>query len=183
MASAAATALVISSYLIASHVGPSASTRHVPASGAPAGPFAGSWRVHTYTLDIATDGSGTFQWPIHVKCIPVSAGGQRPCDTLVPTTTVVNGVPMSGDDIIYGGHATLVLTSRHGNTAEGVVQTSTQPSHLPDGPATLRIAADDVLHITTAVRVKVWPFAALCGPRAASLPISTRVAEGINCGA
>jgi hypothetical protein len=141
------------------------------ASPVDAGPFAGTWRVHTQQLVIQPDGSGTAQWPIHAWCGMGTPPVTQPCDQLVPDGAY--------EDIIDGGHAKFQLTAVNGNTAEAVISGATDPAQLRDGPLSMSLAPDDVLTLSTA-----WEFgSALCGPAAAALTIPQQQAEGINCGA
>jgi hypothetical protein len=142
----------------------------VTASPINAGPFGGSWHVHTEQLDIQSDGSGAAEWPIHAWCGTGSPLVTQPCDQSVSRGNY--------EEIIPGGRAELQLMAVSGNAAEALISQSTDPSQLPNGRVGLSIASDDVLTVTTASGRLV-----LCGPRAAALTIPQQNAEGINCGA
>jgi hypothetical protein len=150
--------------------------------GVHAGPFTGTWHVHTYSLTIKADGTGTAMWPTHVGCGSGPGEGPPPCDSVVPGT-LAGGTHV--DYIIDGGHAQIILTSVKGDTARGRIENSTVQSTLPDGPVTFRVSSKDLLYVTPSKPTTSSPFGAtpLCGPRAEALSISQQQAEGINCGA
>jgi hypothetical protein len=151
-----------------------------------AGRFAGAWHVHTYYVYLRSDGRGSAKWPIHTYCGTGPGEGPSPCDRLVPTlVTLPDGAKATEQTVIDGGHATLRLTSVGSNTAHGIVTGSTEPSLLPDGPATFRLTKKDLLYVTP----RTWPSgpspfrgSGLCGNRAAALSVSQQVAAGVNCG-
>ena len=183
--SVAAVILVLGacSYFVANHAGGSRSAGREPGTRAvAAGAFAGTWHVHTYSLTVRADGHGAFEWPTHNPCAgPGAAPGA--CDSLVPKTVDSAGRRITIDEIIDGGHARLELISVAGRTAKGRITGSTEQSVLPDGPVTLRVTADDVLRVTTAIKPAMPSFEALCGSKAAALSGPRQRAEGINCGA
>jgi hypothetical protein len=151
-----------------------------------AGPFAGTWHVHTTSLTVAADGRGRATWPIGVDCGTGIGKAPPPCDARVPSTIVLpDGVRSPVEDVVDGGHATVRLTSVTGRTAHALVTASSDPTALPDGPAVLRVSSDDLLqldpHVAPLEAHLRWQ--ALCGPRAASLPLSEQLSRGINCGA
>jgi hypothetical protein len=75
-------------------------------------------------------------------------------------------------------HATFHLTSAAGRDAEGVVDTSTDPSRWPVGQTFhLSLQANDVLTVTPS-----GPFSPLCGSAALAEDRAGR-AHGVNCGA
>ena len=139
---------------------------------AAAGPLAGIWHVHTYYLSIYTDGHGVFIWPIHTTCGTGPGQGPPPCDTL-----------RNGSEIIDGGYATLTITQRVGDSATGLIASSTDPSTLPNGPVSLHLAPNDLLYLHTSTPASVHAYDYLCGQQAASLPTADQVAQQINCGA
>ena len=137
-----------------------------------AGPMAGTWHVHTYYLNVTADGHGAFTWPIHTTCGTGVDQGAPPCDTL-----------KNGTEIIDGGYARLTIIERSGDTAMGIIQSSTDQSTLPDGPVTLRLAANDLLYLTTSGVQNPHPYEYLCGEQAVSLPVAEQLSQHINCGA
>ncbi len=120
--------------------------------------------MHTYDLVVDANGRGEFQWPIHVSCGTGLGYGPPPCDQVSP-----NG------EIHDGGHATLAITSRTGNTATGWIAGSTDPSTLPDGTVTVRLGPNDVVFLHTSFPAEVLAYTYLCGPH------TNR--NLINCGA
>jgi hypothetical protein len=151
-----------------------------------AGPFAGSWRVHTFIISIQADGTGSATWPTHVPCSaggPVSAA--TACDQFTPGTIVVEGSPVNVVNISDGGRATIRLISVNGATASAVISSSTVPSTLPDGQAGLNITTQDLLYVTPSSQTNASPFgrSGFCGPNALALNLQQQNAEGINCGA
>lgn len=153
--------------------------------GVVAGPFAGTWHVHTTYVIIRTDGQGSAMWPVHVDCGSANATPGAACDTVTPQTVVISGVPSSVDEIHDGGHAVIRLTSVSGARARAVVSASTEPSVLPDGAATLSVTRSDLLYVTPALATTSSPFgrSGFCGPRAAALSLAQQEAAHINCGA
>lgn len=151
-----------------------------------AGPFAGSWRVHTFIVTIEADGTGSATWPTHVPCSaggPVSAA--TACDQFTPGTIVVGGSPVNVLNISDGGRATIRLISVNGTSASAVISGSTDPSTLPDGHAGLNVTTQDLLYVmpssqTTSSFIGRSGF---CGPSALALNLQQQNAEGINCGA
>ena len=142
---------------VAATGGPPGQTVAPGASGSvAAGRFAGTWHVHTWYVMIGADGHGSAKWPI--------------------------GTPRGISD---GGRARIRLTSVSGTRAEGVISGSTEPSVLPDGPATMRVTSDDLLYVTPAGPTTSSPFgrSGFCGPKAAALSIAQQQAAHINCGA
>lgn len=93
-----------------------------------------------------------------------------------------DGAVANVEEIIDGGHAQLRLTTVTPPTAMGIVEGSTDPSALPDGPVTLTIAADDMLVVTTAGS-SIYGRSPLCGPRAEAMSLDEQKTKGINCGA
>jgi hypothetical protein len=136
----------------------------------PAGRFAGSWHVHTQYVVIRPDGTGTATWPIHAWCGTGSAAASGPCDQIISRSGF--------EQIVPGGAARIQLTRVTGPTANAIIEGSTDPSQLPNGPVTMTVAADDVLTVTTGSGQL-----AFCGPQAAALSVTQQDAEGINCGA
>ncbi len=150
-----------------------------------AGPFAGTWRVHTFTITIQADGTGSAAWPTHVPCSvggPVSAA--IACDQFTPGT-VVGGSPVNVVNISDGGKAIIRLTSVNGTTASAVISGSTVPSTLPDGQAGLKVTTQDLLYVTPSSPTTGSPFgrSGFCGPSALALNLQQQDAAGINCGA
>lgn len=139
---------------------------------APAGPLTGIWHVHTYYLSVYTDGHGVFTWPIHTTCGTAPGQGAPPCDTL-----------RNGGETIDGGYATLTITQRAGNSATGIIASSTDASTLPNGPVALQLASNDLLYLHTSTAAAIHAYDYLCGQQAASLPTADQVAHQINCGA
>lgn len=137
-----------------------------------AGPLAGIWHVHTYYLSIYTDGHGVFTWPIHTTCGTGPGQGPPPCDAL-----------RNGSETVDGGYATLTITQRAGDSATGLIASSTDPSTLPNGSVSLHLAPNDLLYLETATPAAVHAYDYLCGQEAASLPTADQVAQQINCGA
>src|SRR5207248_1998701 len=74
--------------------------------------------AHGRAVHFDEDGSGTAQWRIYRFC----SESPPPCDTFI------------GNEIILGGHASLLLTAGTGATATAVVSQSSDPDSLPDGP-------------------------------------------------
>lgn len=151
-----------------------------------AGPFAGSWRVHTFTITIQADGTGSALWPTHVPCSaggPVSAA--TACDQSTPGTIVVGGSPVNVVNVSDGGRATIQLVSVNGTTASAVISGSSEPSILPDGKAGLKVTAQDLLYVTPSSPTTGSPFgrSGFCGPSALELNLQQQDAAGINCGA
>jgi hypothetical protein len=151
-----------------------------------AGSFAGTWRVHTFTITILANGTGSAAWPTHVPCSaegPVSAA--TACDQFTPGTIVVGGSPVQVVNISDGGRATIRLISVSGTTASAVISGSTVPSTLPDGQAGFKVTTQDLLYITPSSRTTGSPFgrSGFCGPSALALNLQQQMAEGINCGA
>ena len=153
----------------------------------PAGAFAGTWSVHTFSLRVRADGRGSFLWPTHVACGSAPFGGYRPCDRVVHTVMGPDGRPVIVDEIIDGGRATLVLTSVRFTRARGVIEGSTQPSVVPNGPVSLTSAQHDLLVVIPVTPPTgpspLRPGSPLCGAQARALTLSQQDAEGINCGA
>jgi hypothetical protein len=125
-----------------------------------AGAFAGTWRVHTTSVTMGADGTGTATSPG-----PISPGGSE-------ATAVPNG-------------ADLRLTAVNGTQATGVVSGSTDQAELPDGPVRLQVTIQDLLLIVPSQPVTVTPlrWTRLCGASASALTLAQQVAAGINCGA
>ena len=151
-----------------------------------AGPFAGTWHLHTFTITIQDDGTGSAAWPTHVPCSaggPVSAA--TACDHFTPGTIVVGGSPVQVVNISDGGRATIRLISVDGTTASAVISGSTVPSTLPDGQAALNVTTQDLLYVTPSSQTTASPFgrSGFCGPSALALNLQQQDAEGINCGA
>jgi hypothetical protein len=151
-----------------------------------AGPFAGTWRVHTVTITIQADGTGSAAWPTHVPCDaggPISAA--TACDQFTPGTVVVGGSQVNVVNISDGGRATMRIVSVNGTTASAVISGSTVPSTLPDGQAALKVTAQDLLYVTPSSPTTGSPFgrSGFCGPSALALSLQQQIAEGINCGA
>ena len=151
-----------------------------------AGPFAGTWHLHTFTITIQDDGTGSAAWPTHVPCSaggPVSAA--TACDHFTPGTIVVGGSPVQVVNISDGGRATIRLVSVDGTIATAVISGSTVPSTLPDGQAALNVTAQDLLYVTPSSQTTASPFgrSGFCGPSALALNLQQQDAEGINCGA
>ena len=151
-----------------------------------AGPFAGTWRVHTFTITIQADGTGSASWPTHVPCetgAPISAA--TACDQSTPGTIVVGGSPVQVVNISDGGRATIRLVSVNGTTASAVISGSTVPSTLPDGQAALKVTTQDLLYVTPSSPTAGSPFgrSGFCGPSALALNLQQQDTEGINCGA
>jgi len=141
-----------------------------------AGPFAGTWHVHTYYLTVYHDGTGAFQWPTHVACGTGPGEGPPPCDQAVPGTIVEpNGQVAHVENIVDGGHATLTLTNRSGTTARGIVSHSTQPSVVPDGNVMVTLGANDVIYLQFSSSPSVRAYDYLCG--------TATNRSLINCGA
>jgi hypothetical protein len=167
--------------------GPTSNTQGPSARLVRAGHFAGTWHVHTSYVFIHTNGRGSVKWPIDVRCGSGVGESSPPCDTWIPTvTTLANGRQMTDETIVDGGHATLRLISVTATTARGVITGSTDPTTLPDGSATLRVAKNDLLYMTAHSRPSgPGPFygTGLCGTRAAALSVAQQKAAGINCGA
>jgi hypothetical protein len=164
--------------------GPAPVAHHPQAVVVNAAALSGTWHVHTFEVTIGAHGRGVFNWPIHVWCGTGPGSGPPPCDALVPGAAVINGVTTNVEQIVDGGHATLRLTSVSGTNAHGTISGSTDPSEVPDGPATFAAAGNDTLTITP--KAPLGPSALkgpLCGPRAAALSVSQQQAENINCGA
>jgi hypothetical protein len=136
-----------------------------------AGPIAGIWHVHTYYLSVTPDGNGVFTWPVGIPCPTGVEQGPR-CDTV-----------RNSGEIIDGGYATLTVTQQAGDSATGIISSSTDPATLPDGQVALRVAPNDLLYISTTTAPTSRAFDYLCGQQAASLPTAQQVAEHINCGA
>jgi hypothetical protein len=151
-----------------------------------AGPFVGTWHLHTFTITIQANGTGSAAWPTHVPC---SAGGPvspaTACDQSTPGTIVVGGSPVQVVNISDGGRATIRLTSVNGTTASAVISGSTVPSTLPDGQAGLNVTTQDLLYVTSSSPTTGSPFgrSGFCGPTALALNLQQQIAEGINCGA
>lgn len=133
-------------------------------AGSVAGPFAGTWRIHAFSLTIGTTGDGSFAWAIH--CL----GG-----TSSPP-------PCRGSDAYFiPQHASIALSSRHGQTAAATISSSSDTTTVPDGTVSARIGANDLLYLTVQGSPVVPSYPYLCGERA-----SARWADGkgaINCGA
>jgi hypothetical protein len=151
-----------------------------------AGSFAGTWRVHTFTITIQANGTGSAAWPTHVPCSaegPVSAA--TACDHFTPGTIVVGGSPVQVVNISDGGRAAIRLISVNGTTASAVISGSTVPSTLPDGQAGLKITTQDLLYVMPSSPTTGSPFgrSGFCGPSALTLNLQQQMAEGINCGA
>jgi len=151
-----------------------------------AGPFAGTWRLHTITITIQANGTGSAAWPTHVPC---SAGGPvssaPACDQSTPGTIVVGGSSVPVVNISDGGRATIRLITVDGTTASAVISGSTVPSTLPDGQAGLKVTTQDLLYVTPSSPTTGSPFgrSGFCGPSALALNLHVQIAEGINCGA
>jgi hypothetical protein len=125
-----------------------------------AGAFTGTWRVHTTSVTIGTDGTGIATWPGDV-----APGGSE-------ATAIEN-------------KAELRLTTAQGSQASGVISGSTDQAQLPDGPVQLHITSQDLLAVVPSQPVSDTPlrWTALCGASALSLTVAQQVAAGINCGA
>jgi hypothetical protein len=168
--------------------GPTSTTGGFTGQAVPAGVFAQTWSVHKFSLHIGADGRGAFRWTIHVTCGSGRAEGPPPCDRILyKTLTGPNGQGVATAEIIGGGRAALVLTRVGSTTARGVIEGSTQPSVVPNGPVSLTVTQHDLLVVSPATPPTdpspFKPGAPLCGVRAKALSDSQRVAEGINCGA
>ncbi len=113
-----------------------------------------------------------------------SGSGPPPCDATVPGTAVIDGVTTNVEQIINGGRATVRLSSASSSVAHGVISGSTDPSQVPNGPATFTVTATDLLSVTpTATFGPSALSLPLCGPQAAALSVTEQEAKGINCGA
>ncbi|MGH9301701.1 MAG: hypothetical protein ACRD0E_07445 [Acidimicrobiales bacterium] len=150
-----------------------------------AGVFAGTWHIHTYSITFGPNGRGFARWAIHVNCTGPDHG-LPPCDKVVRKPVVLpGGRTVYGDYITDGGHANVTLTSRIGNTARGYVQGSNVQSVLPNGPATFRVGANDLLYISLSRPTGPSPFGhqPFCGARAGALSLAQQLAANISCGA
>ena len=125
-------------------------TTHAPAlaTGAAAlAPFGGDWFFHGFALHIAGQ-AGTATFRTYRFCGP---GVAPPCDS------------RDGDAIVDGGRATLGLDGVDASgAAHGTVVSSTDPSTLPVGPATLTRVPQDQLSLHTSGGNDLT----LCGPDA-----------------
>jgi hypothetical protein len=125
-----------------------------------AGQFAGIWHVHTTSITIGADGTGTASWP----------------GAITPGGSEATAVPNQAD---------LQLTAVHGTQAIGEVTGSTDQAELPDGAVRLQITNQDLLDMVPNQPVTETPlrWSALCGAAASALTLAQQVAAGINCGA
>ncbi len=125
-----------------------------------AGPFTGSWHVHTTSVTIQSDGQGLALWPG-----PLTDGA---AEATAPP-----------------GHAEIRVTKVSGTKAIALVFHSTELSALPDGPARLQVSSQDLLYVTPSAPTIASAFgrSGLCGSRALALTLSQQIAAGINCGA
>ena len=150
-----------------------------------AGRFTGPWILENYSLTFHHDGRGFANWRTLVNCGTGPGHGPPPCDPLVKKVVrMSNGVSR----IVYtpsdGGHATLLLTSVRGNSARGLVERSNEQSILPDGPATFRLGAHDLLYVSVSRLTLSSPFgrSPFCGAIATALSLREAASEGISCG-
>lgn len=135
-------------------------------AGSFAGPFVGTWRLHTFSLTVTQNGHGTFAW--QVNCMG-SVVAQPECQGSSP--------------YIQPEHAAITLSSRRGETALGMITSSTDLSSVPTGEVTLRIGSNDLLYPVAHGRPAFPAYPYLCGEQVASLSISQQGQKNINCGA
>ncbi|HET7487691.1 MAG TPA: hypothetical protein VFJ85_07155 [Acidimicrobiales bacterium] len=93
----------------------------------------GLWYHHSFTMDIAPGGWGTFEWRTNSFCDE----GRRPCDI------------SAGNDIVNGGWARFRLLSTGASEATGEVVATTDHRSVPLGRFTLRMdAAHDIVNVS-----------------------------------
>jgi hypothetical protein len=158
----------------------------LPAANFPAGPFAGTWRLHTFTITIRSDGTGSVAWPTHVPCPESKAISTAiACDQFTPATIVVEGAPVQVVNVSEGGKAKIQLIWVNRTNAVAIISDSTVPSTLPDGQAALNVTTQDLLYVTPSSPTPGSPFgrSGFCGPSALALGLQQQDAQGINCGA
>lgn len=129
-----------------------------------AGPLTGTWHVHTFYLTVQSDGTGTFQWPIHLTCGTGVGKGPSPCDTV-----------SSSGEISDGGHATLTIERRSGSSAAGMISATTDRTTVTEGGVKLSLGANDVLYLKFSAPPATLAYSYVCGPK------TNRAL--INCGA
>jgi len=124
------------------------------------GQFAGTWHVHTTSVNIQASGRGSVVWP----------------GPLGPGESEATAPP---------GTAELQMTSVSGDEGTALVTGSTEVSVLPDGSAQLHITSQDLLYLSPDGPTSGSPFgrSGLCGSSAAALTLTQQNAAGINCGA
>jgi hypothetical protein len=126
--------------------------------------LAGTWNVHTFYLTIQSNGTGHFQWPIHVTCGTGVGEGPPPCDTVAPS-----------GEITDGGHATLTIERRSARSANGLIIGTTDPTTVTDGEVTISRGSNDVLYLRFSTPPASRAYSYVCGPK------TNR--DLINCGA
>ena len=119
-----------------------------------AGPFAGTWHVHTFYLTIQSNGTGSFQWPIHVPCGTGLGQGPPPCDTVSPSGVITDG-----------GHAKLTIESRKGRSVEGLISETTDPTTVRNGRVTISLGSNDVLYLRFSTPPATLAYSYVCGPK------------------
>ena len=130
-----------------------------------AGTFAGLWEVHAHLLTIDSSGYGILDWRVYTSC---AKGIRPPCDV------------MNGNEIVDGGHATLLLTAAGPASATGDILTTTDPTNVPLGAFSTRIdPVRDLLYSSLPLFAK-YP---LCGQKAEAMSVQQQQTMGINCGA
>ena len=116
-------------------------------------------------LTIDQSGYGIMDWRVYTTC----GTGVRPlCDIF------------SGNEILDGGHATLLLNATGPTSANGEVLSTSDPADVPLGAFTARIdPVRDLLYPSFPLYAK-YP---LCGQKAEAMSVPQQQAMGINCGA
>jgi hypothetical protein len=109
------------------------------------GVVAGDWAHHGFGISIDPSGLASMTWRTYRVC----GTDPPPCDTF------------SGNEIIDGGHATVVLRSTSSTTAAGRVITTTDPATMAIGPISVRV---DPVH--DKLFVSATGGLAFCGPHA-----------------
>ena len=142
----------------------STATTALSLAGRLLGGFAGRWTLHVTLLAVDPTGYAILSWRTYRTC----GDGVAPCDIT------------AGNEIIDGGHATLILEPARTTSTSGTVLTTTAATSVPLGPFTAIL--DPVRDLLT-LSLPLFAGQPLCGPKAAALSVAEQKGAGINCGA
>ena len=115
-------------------------------SGGAFGKFVGTWVAHGAFLLVASDGSVKFEARTYTWCASHVA---QPCDSI------------ENNEISYGYHEQLALTSANASSAYGTVVASNDSPEKLNAPVTLKLGPDNTLDYINQASMTV-----LCGPAA-----------------
>jgi hypothetical protein len=110
-------------------------------------PFAQDWGHHGFGITVTASGEATATWRVYKWC---SDDPTPPCDNMI------------GNEIISGGHATIVFDRVDGDTAYGRVQDSTDEATL-SGNVSLTLQDYDMSALEYVDLPESEPIV-LCGP-------------------